>query len=62
VPLEQRDTYHDADAVVAKPSNKAKADDLARWLPGCQPGELAASPLNPEIYRAPNEIACWQRG
>jgi ectoine hydroxylase-related dioxygenase (phytanoyl-CoA dioxygenase family) len=28
--------------------------DLATWLPGVQPGELAASPLNPLLYSRPS--------
>jgi hypothetical protein len=42
--------YHDADAVVGSPTNKAKAADMVSWLPGCKPGDVAASPLNPLIY------------
>ncbi len=32
---------------VTEPDNRNRAADLAQWLPGCKPGELAASPLNP---------------
>ncbi|TXK72273.1 phytanoyl-CoA dioxygenase family protein [Paenibacillus sp. N3.4] len=34
----------------AEPESKAQASDLTHWLPGCQPGDLAASPLNPLLY------------
>jgi ectoine hydroxylase-related dioxygenase (phytanoyl-CoA dioxygenase family) len=36
---------------VAAPENRRQASDLARWLPGCAPGDLAASELNPVLYR-----------
>jgi ectoine hydroxylase-related dioxygenase (phytanoyl-CoA dioxygenase family) len=32
--------------------NANRAADLAAWLPGVKPGELAASPLNPVLYSA----------
>ncbi|HXW81729.1 MAG TPA: phytanoyl-CoA dioxygenase family protein [Acidimicrobiales bacterium] len=35
---------------VAKPENRRQASDLARWLPGCAPGGLAASELNPLLF------------
>jgi len=35
---------------VATPENRRQASDLARWLPGCAPGELAASELNPLLF------------
>ncbi|CAG7618990.1 hypothetical protein PAESOLCIP111_02170 [Paenibacillus solanacearum] len=34
-----------------EPDSQARRNDLIRWLPGIQPGELAASPLNPIAYR-----------
>lgn len=34
---------------VREPSNTAQRNDLVTWLPGCAPGDLAASPLNPVI-------------
>lgn len=43
--------YHDADAKVLKPKSKAHANDLKTWLPGCQPGDLAASSLNPVLWQ-----------
>ncbi len=33
-----------------QPDNKNRENDLASWLPGIKPGELAASPLNPLVY------------
>lgn len=33
-----------------EPDNKNRQADLERWHPGQQPGELAASPLNPLLY------------
>jgi ectoine hydroxylase-related dioxygenase (phytanoyl-CoA dioxygenase family) len=35
---------------VALPENRRQASDLGRWLPGCAPGDLAASELNPLLY------------
>ncbi len=41
-----------ADGVKAmEPDNNNRADDLAGWLPGIKPGELAASPINPVVFR-----------
>lgn len=37
---------------VREPSSPAQEHDLARWLPGCRPGELAASSLNPVVEPA----------
>jgi len=34
---------------VLEPANDAQANDLASWLPGLAPGDLAASPANPVI-------------
>ncbi|CAG7643319.1 phytanoyl-CoA dioxygenase family protein [Paenibacillus allorhizosphaerae] len=34
-----------------EPDSNARRNDLNRWLPGVQPGELAASPLNPLVYK-----------
>lgn len=35
---------------IAEPDSKARESDLKRWFPGQQPGELAASELNPLLY------------
>nr|WP_136250247.1 phytanoyl-CoA dioxygenase family protein [Ningiella ruwaisensis] len=46
--------YEDNTRVIEKPDpknrwNKSRENDLATWLPGCKPGELAASPINPKV-------------
>ncbi|HEY3439318.1 MAG TPA: phytanoyl-CoA dioxygenase family protein [Paludibaculum sp.] len=38
-------------ARVTEPDNANRRRDLARWLPGLAPGDLAASDLNPLTYR-----------
>ncbi|RIQ30110.1 phytanoyl-CoA dioxygenase family protein [Jiangella rhizosphaerae] len=43
--------YIDADMVAAEPVNHHQVGNLAATLPGIEPGQLAASPLNPELYR-----------
>ena len=35
--------------VVQEPANREQHRDLATWLPGCRPGDPAASPLNPLV-------------
>lgn len=35
---------------VAQPDSNARRSDLSAWLPGCQPSEIAASPLNPLVF------------
>ena len=41
-----------ADGTLAlEPDNENRANDLAGWLPGIQPGELAASAINPLVYK-----------
>ncbi|QTH41368.1 phytanoyl-CoA dioxygenase family protein [Cohnella sp. LGH] len=42
--------YYADGTQVAEPDSNARRNDLKNWLPGCQPGELAASPLNPLVY------------
>ncbi len=37
-------------ARVTQPDNENRARDLARWLPGLAPGDLAASALNPLVF------------
>jgi hypothetical protein len=39
----------DADMRVSEPANAMQRNDLAQWLPGLGPGDLAASPLNPVL-------------
>ena len=43
--------YADGERVVERPGAHA-AGDLERWLPGCAPGDVAASPLNPVVLDA----------
>jgi hypothetical protein len=35
---------------VIEPQNEKHSGDLAKWLPGCKPGDMAASPLNPVVW------------
>ncbi len=42
--------YHAADARITAPQNKFHRQDTARWLPDLQPGDPAASRLNPLAY------------
>lgn len=42
--------FADGIRVMEKPDNPNRIDDLKGWLPGVQPGELAASRLNPIVY------------
>jgi hypothetical protein len=36
---------------VSRPDNANRERDMARWLPGLRPGDLAASELNPLAWR-----------
>jgi len=38
-------------ARVTKPDNFSRQRDLERWMPGLRPGDLAASELNPLVFR-----------
>jgi ectoine hydroxylase-related dioxygenase (phytanoyl-CoA dioxygenase family) len=42
--------FPDGVRVMRNPDNKNRLNDLASWLPGIRPGELAASKLNPLLY------------
>ena len=44
--------YMDANMVVSEPVNAMQQGDLAKWLPGLKPGDIAASPLNPVLWGA----------
>lgn len=44
--------YYADGARVVEPHNEHRQKDLDRWLPGCKPGNPAASPLNPVLYDA----------
>lgn len=35
---------------ITEPDHAARVSDLANWLPGLEPGDLAASPLNPLLW------------
>lgn len=35
---------------IAEPDSNARRNDLSSWFPGLNPGEAAASPLNPIVY------------
>jgi ectoine hydroxylase-related dioxygenase (phytanoyl-CoA dioxygenase family) len=37
-------------ARLIEPDNPNRERDMERWLPGLQPGDLAASELNPQVY------------
>lgn len=43
--------YYPDGTKAAEPDSNARRNDLQHWLPGVRPGELAASPLNPLVYR-----------
>lgn len=43
--------YADGVKISDPGDNPHRANDLRTWLPGCKPGDIAASPINPEIYR-----------
>lgn len=38
-------------AVAAEPDSNARKSDLARWMPGIEPGHTVNSPLNPLVYK-----------
>ncbi|MEH6993535.1 phytanoyl-CoA dioxygenase family protein [Neobacillus drentensis] len=42
--------YYADDSIAAEPDSNARKNDLAQWLPGVKPGEVAASHLNPQVY------------
>ena len=42
--------YVDEQMVITAPTNENQIRDLATWMPGCRPGEVVASPLNPVLY------------
>jgi len=44
--------YFEDGARALEPDNPGREIDLACWLPGVKPGEPAASPDNPVLYRA----------
>lgn len=42
--------YFEDGAVISEPQNDARANDLASWFPGQQPGERAGGELNPLLF------------
>lgn len=44
--------YYADGAHVKEPATEAEQSDLDRWLPGAQPGDLAATSINPLLYAA----------
>jgi len=44
--------YYEDGAKVLAPDNKNRRVDMETFLPGINPGEIAASPLNPVLYSA----------
>lgn len=42
--------YYPEGTRVSQPANASQQADLTKWLPGCKPGELAASPINPLVW------------
>ena len=42
--------YMDAEMRLDEPTNENRRIDLATWMPGMRPGDVAASELNPVLY------------
>ncbi|MCH8979184.1 MAG: phytanoyl-CoA dioxygenase family protein [Armatimonadetes bacterium] len=42
--------YFEDGARISKPDHENRQHDMETWFPGQQPGEVAASPLNPLVY------------
>ena len=42
--------YMDENMTLVAPKNKDQRNDIERWCPGVQVGEVVASPLNPVVY------------
>lgn len=43
--------YFEDGATISEPDSPARQSDLRSWFPGLKPGDRAASPLNPLVYR-----------
>lgn len=54
--------YVDAEMRIAPPTNAMQRSDLAQWLPGLGPGDLAASPLNPVLWPVVRSAASVEAG
>ena len=48
-------------ARVTQPNSKAHQTDIDRWMPGCVPGDLVDSKLNPVLYNADAEAGTDQK-
>jgi ectoine hydroxylase-related dioxygenase (phytanoyl-CoA dioxygenase family) len=46
--------YYADGTKVAEPDSNSRKNDMQAWFPGCEAGDLAASPLNPVVYRKRN--------
>lgn len=44
--------YMDENIRVIEPQHKDHAEDIRKWMPGTQPGEIPQTPINPVLYRA----------
>ncbi len=42
--------YFEDGAMITPPDSPQRQSDLETWFPGCKPGDLAASELNPVVY------------
>ncbi len=42
--------YYEDGASIVEPDHQNRQKDLERWFPGCAPGDLAASPINPVVF------------
>ena len=47
--------YMDKDARILEPKSDAHRNDLSAWMPGCKPGDIAASRLNPVVWPVESE-------
>ncbi len=47
--------YMDKDARILEPKSDPHRKDLEAWMPGCKPGEIAASRLNPVVWPVESE-------
>lgn len=43
--------YFEDGAIISEPDSPQRESDLATWFPGQKPGEIAASDLNPVVFR-----------
>ncbi|MCE9559910.1 MAG: phytanoyl-CoA dioxygenase family protein [Armatimonadetes bacterium] len=43
--------YVEDGAIISEPDSESRVNDLARWFPDLMPGDVAASKLNPLVYK-----------